>query len=45
MFFFHNYAKISVDSYDFLPLEKTLTLYNVVIHIKSILSKDQNHNY
>ena len=39
----HNYAKIKVDSYDSLPLEKTLTLRNVVIQIKSVWSKDQNH--
>ena len=27
----HNYAKIDVDSHNFLPLEKTLTLHNVII--------------
>ena len=41
--FSHNYARIKVDSYDSLPLEKPLTLYNVIILIKSVLNKDQNH--
>ena len=26
----HNYAKIKVDSYDSLPLEKTMTFHNVI---------------
>ena len=43
--FSHNYAKIKVDSYDSLPLEKTLTFHNVIIHIKSVWNKDQNHYY
>ena len=41
--FSHNYARIKVDSYDSLPSEKPLTLYNVIILIKSVLNKDQNH--
>ena len=41
-FFFHYYTKSKVDFYDVLPLEKTLTLHNVVIHIKSVLSNDPN---
>ena len=32
-------------SYDSLPIEKTLTLHNVIIIIKSVLNKDQNHYY
>ena len=43
--FSHYYAKIKVDSYDSLPLEKTLTLHNVLIHINSVLHEDQNHYY
>ena len=39
----HNYAKIKVDSYDFLHLGKTLTFRNVIIPIKSLLDKDKNH--
>ena len=30
--FFQYYAKIKVDSYDSLPLEKRLTLDNVILH-------------
>ena len=42
--FSHNYAKIKVDSYDSLPLEKILTFY-VIILIKSVFNKNQNHYY
>ena len=41
----HYYPKIKVDSYGSLPLEKMLTLYNVIIHKKSVLNKDQNNYY
>ena len=40
--FSHYFAKIKVD---FLPIEKIFTLYNVIILIKSVLSKDRNHHY
>ena len=44
--FSHNYAKLcKVNSYDSLPLEKTLTLKNVIIFIKSVFNKDKNHYY
>ena len=43
--FSYNYAKIKIDSNDSLPLEKAFTLHNVVILIKSIFNKDQNHYY
>ena len=39
--FSRNYARIKIDSSDFLPLEKTQTLHNVVIHI----NKDENNYY
>ena len=32
----HNYATIKVDSYDFAPLEKTVTIRNVTILVKSV---------
>ena len=32
-------------SYSGFPLEKMLTLHDVVIHIKSVFNKDQNHHY
>ena len=41
--FSHYFTKIKIDSYDYLPLEKTLTLNNVIILIKSVL--DKNHYY
>ena len=43
--FFHRFAKIKVDSYDFIPIGKRLTLHNVTILIKSVLFKDKNHCY
>ena len=36
---------MKVDSYDSLTIEKILPLHNVIIHIKSILKKDENHYY
>ena len=44
-FFSHNYANIKIDSYHSLTLEKTLTLCNFVILIKSVFNKDKNHYY
>ena len=41
----HNYAIIKIGKYDSWPLEKTLSLYNVIILIKSVFKKYQNHNY
>ena len=35
----HYFAKIKVDSYDSLPIEKTLPLDNVIILFKSVLKK------
>ena len=40
----YNHAKIKVDSYDSLPLEKTLT-FHVIILIKSVFNKDENNCY
>ena len=34
--------KIKIDSYDSLPIEKRLTLHNIIIHIKSVLNKAKN---
>ena len=39
-FFSHNYTKLKIDSYNYLSLEKTLTIFNVVILIDSVFSKD-----
>ena len=35
----HNYARNKINAYDSLPLEKTLTLRNVIILIKSVFNK------
>ena len=43
--FSHYSVKIKVDSYDSLPIEKLLTLHNVIIQMKSVLNKDKNHYY
>ena len=39
----HNYANIKVDSYDSLPLDKTMTFYDVTMLIKSVFNKDKNN--
>ena len=39
-FFSHNYTKLKIDSYDYLSLEKTLTICNVIILIDSVFNKD-----
>ena len=41
----HNFAKIRIDSYNFLSVEKTLTLNNVIILIKLVFNKTQNQYY
>ena len=41
----HNFARISIDSYDSLPFEKILTFHNVIILIKSVINKYKNHYY
>ena len=41
----HNYANIKVDSYDSLPLDKTMTFYDVTMLIKSVFNKDKNNYY
>ena len=37
--FSYYFAKIKVGSYDSLPIERRLTLHNVIILIKSVLKK------
>ena len=38
--FSNSYARMKIDSYDYLPPEKTLTLYNVIILIKPVFVKN-----
>ena len=44
-YFISHDTKIKVDSYDSLPLEKTMTFHNVIIPIKSVFIKDKNNYY
>ena len=43
--FFNNFAEMKIQSNDDLPLEEPLDLHNVIILIKSVFNKDQNHYY
>ena len=43
--FSHYFAKIKVDSYDSLSIEKILNLHKVIVLIKLVLNKDKNHYY
>ena len=43
--FLRNNAKITVDSYDSLPLEKEMTFHDVIILIKSVFNKDKKNYY
>ena len=43
--FSHYFAKIKMDPYDSWPIEKILTLHNVIILIKSVVNKDKIHYY
>ena len=39
----HYFGKIKVDFYDFSSTEKTLTLRNVIILVRLVINKYQNH--
>ena len=41
---FHNYARNKIDLYNYSSLEKTLTLYDVIILIKSVFKVDRKYN-
>ena len=38
----HNFARTRIDSYNSLPIEKTVTFHNVIILIKSVVNKNEN---
>ena len=42
---FYNYATIKVDSFDSLPVEKTMTFRNVIIYAKSVWNRDKKNDY
>ena len=39
----HSFARIGIDSYNSLPIEKTLAFHNVIILTKSLFYKNENH--
>ena len=41
----NNFARIKIDSHNFLPIKKTLTFHNVIILIKSVVNKNENNYY
>ena len=41
----HSFARIRIDSYDSLPIEKILNFHNVTILIKSVVNKNKNEYY
>ena len=43
--FSHYFSKIKIDPSELLAIERRLTLYNVIILIKSVVNKDENHYY
>ena len=42
---FSLFCENQIYSYEALPMEKRLTLYNVIIFIKLVLNKDKNYYY
>ena len=42
-YIFQNYAKIKIDSYDSLPLEKAKTFHNAIILMKSVFNNGKNY--
>ena len=41
----HNFARIKIDSYNSLPIEKKVTFHNVIILIMLVVNKDKNNYY
>ena len=41
----HNFGKIRIDSYNYLPIKKILTLHNVIMLIKPVFDKNKNKYY
>ena len=39
----HTFARIRIDLYNSLPIEKILTFHNVIILIKSVVNKNKSH--
>ena len=41
----HNFPRIRIDSYNSLPIEKTLIFHNVITLIKSVVNRNENNYY
>ena len=41
----HNFARIRIDSFNYLTMEKALTFHNVIILVKSVFDKNKNLYY
>ena len=41
----NKFARIEVDSYNSLPIEKAFIFHNVIIPFKSVVNKNKNHCY
>ena len=41
----HNFGRIRIDSYNTLPIEKILTILDVIILIKSVANKNKKEYY
>ena len=42
---YHNFAKIKIGSFDFLPLEKKFNLDKVIGDIEPVFNKDNSYEY
>ena len=40
-----NFGKIRIDLCNYFPIEKILTIHNVIIVIESVVNKSKNENY
>ena len=41
----HNFARIRIDSFNSLPIERALTFHNIAILIKSVINENANKYY
>ena len=41
----HNFRKIRIDSYNYLPIKKIMTFNNIIIFVKSVVNKNKNKYY
>ena len=39
----HNFARIRIDSYNYLPIEKILTFHNIIILISLVVNENKNY--